>query len=48
LQITEKSSNKYKKTDTEMSVAPAPVTNENIQAVMPKSMVPDSGWFNRD
>ena len=32
-----------------MSAAPAPATiNENIQAVMPKSMVLNSGWFDRD
>jgi len=45
LQITEEASDEYKQTTTEeMSVAPAPaaVTNsENIQAELPKNMVPD-------
>jgi len=32
-----------------MSEVPAPVTvNNNAQATMPKSMVLDSEWFNRD
>jgi len=34
-----------------MSAAPAPApatTNDNRQAVMPKSMVLDPGWFNGD
>jgi len=33
-----------------MSTAPAPAVamNENIQAGMPKNMVPDPGWFNGD
>ena len=32
-----------------MSAASAPATmNNNIQAVMPKSMVPDPGWFDGD
>jgi len=32
-----------------MSIALAPVIiNDNTQAVMPKSMVPDPGWFNRN
>jgi len=39
LQITEKSSSKYKQTDIEISAAPALATNENIQTVMPKSIV---------
>ena len=26
----------------------APATNENVQAIMSKSMVPDPEWFNRD
>ena len=34
----------YKWTDTEMSGAPVPVTvNDNIQAIMPKSIVLDPG-----
>ena len=33
----------------EMSTALAPaVYNENAQASMPKSMVPDPGWFDRN
>ena len=31
-----------------MSAVPAPTMNENIQAVMPKSMVLDLEWFNRN
>ena len=43
LQITNKTSDKA------MSVALVPVTiNANEQAVMPKNMVLDLGWFNRD
>jgi len=41
----------YKQTDTEMSVAPATgaaVASENIQAGLPKNMVPDPGWFDGD
>jgi len=40
----EETSSNYKQTDTEMSVAPvlAPVAiSENIQAGMPKNIVPD-------
>ena len=49
LQITEETSEDYKWSDTEMSVAPAPAaTNKNIQAVIPKNMVPDPGWFDGD
>jgi len=52
LQITEEASSKYKQTTTEeMSVAPVPVAitnSENIQAGMPKNMVPDLGWFDGD
>ena len=49
LQITEKVSSDYKQTDIEMSAAPAPVAmNENIQAVIPKSMVLDLEWFDGD
>jgi len=43
LWIIEEVSSKYKQTDTEMSAALASATNENIQVVMPKSMVPDPG-----
>jgi len=31
-----------------MSPAPAPAINENIQAVILKSIVPDLGWFDGD
>jgi len=48
LQITKEASNEYEQTDTEMLAAPALATNENIQAIMPKSMVPDLEWFNGD
>jgi len=43
LQITEEALSNYEQINTEMSVAPAPATNENIQAVMLKSIVPDPG-----
>jgi len=52
LQINEEAStDKYEPTDTEMSVAPAPAAaavRENVQAGLPKNMVPDPGWFNGD
>ena len=52
LQITEEASDEYEQTTTEeISVAPAPAAianSENVQAVMPKNMVPDPGWFNSD
>jgi len=52
LQITEEASDEYKQTTTEeMSVAPAPVAvanSENVQAGVPKNMVPDPGWFDGD
>ena len=37
--------------DTEMSGTPAPgaaVASENIQAGLPKNIVPDPGWFDGD
>jgi len=45
LQITNKVLEEYKQSGIEMSTvpAPAPMTNMNKQAVMPKSMVPDPG-----
>ena len=47
LQITEEASDEYKQTTTEeMSVAPASAAvenSENIQARLPKNMVPDPG-----
>ena len=52
LQINEEASTEeYGQTDTEMSVAPATATatvSENIQARLPKNMVPDPGWFDGD
>jgi len=52
LQITEEASDEYKQTTTEeMSVAPAPAAvanSENVQAGLPKNMVPDPGWFDGD
>jgi len=52
LQITEEASDDYEQTTTEeMSVAPAPAavaTSENVQAGLPKNMVPDPGWFDGD
>ena len=52
LQITEEASDEYKQTSTEdMSVAPAPAAatvSENVQAGLPKNMVPDPGWFDGD
>ena len=51
LQINEEAStSKYEQTDTEMSVAPtaAVTTSENVQTGLPKSMVPDLGWFDGD
>ena len=52
LQINKEASmEEYEQTDTEMSVAPAMTTaavNENVQAGLPKNMVPDPGWFDGD
>jgi len=52
LQITEEASDDYKQTTTEeMSVAPAPAAvanSKNVQAGLPKNMVPDPGWFDGD
>jgi len=52
LQINEEASmDEYKQTDTEMSVAPATTAaavSKNIQAGLPKNMVPDPEWFNGD
>ena len=48
--MKEASSN-YKQTDTEMSIAPAPVpvvSNKNVQIGMPKNMVLDPRWFDGD
>jgi len=52
LQIKEEAStDEYEPTDTEMTGTPAPeatVASENIQAGLPKSIVPDPGWFDGD
>jgi len=52
LQITEEASDEYEQTTTEdMSVAPAPAAvtvSKNVQAGLPKNMVPDPGWFDSD
>jgi len=52
LQINEETSTEeYEQADTEMSVAPttaAAAASENVQTGLPKSMVPDPGWFDRD
>jgi len=52
LQITEEASSEYKQTTTEeMSVAPALAAarvSKNIQAGLPKNMVPDLRWFDGD
>ena len=52
MQINEEASmDKYKQTDTEMSVAPATTAaavSENVQAGLLKNMVPDPGWFDGD
>jgi len=52
LQITEEASDEYKQTSMEdMSIAPAPAAatvSENVQAGLPKNMVPDPGWFDSD
>ena len=48
LKITDETENE---TSTEMSTAPAPMAVENsgnVSAGMPKSMVPDPGWFDGD
>jgi len=34
--------------DTEMSTAPAATSTVNELAGMPRSMVPDPGWFDGD
>ena len=48
----EEASSEYEQTTTEeMSVALVPVAvanSENIQAGIPKNMVPDPGWFDGD
>ena len=50
LKITNEASSKTnKQSDKEMSIVLAPTTmNDNIQTVMPKSMVSDLEWFDKD
>jgi len=52
LQINEEAStDEYEQTDTKMSMAPttmAAAVSENVQAGLPKNMVPDPGWFDGD
>jgi len=53
LQINkEASTSKYEQTDTEMLVAQpataAAAVSKNVQAGLPKNMIPDPGWFNGD
>jgi len=51
LQIIEEASSNYEQTDTEMSVALAPLPatiSKNIQAEVPKNMVSDLGCFDGD
>ena len=52
LQINEEAStSNYEQKDTEISVAQATAAaavSENIQAGLPKNMVPDPGWFDGD
>ena len=51
LQITYEASTDDEQTDTEMSVVPEPIavtSQENIQAGLPKNMVPDPEWFDGD
>ena len=51
LQITEEASTSSEQRDIEMSVAlagTAGISQENGQTGLPKNMVPDPGWFDRD
>jgi len=51
LQITHEASTDNEQTDTEMSVALEPMavtSQENVQAELPKNMIPDPGWFDGD
>ena len=47
LQITKETLDEYNRRDIEMLVTLATI-NKNIQAVIPKNMVLDLGWFNSD
>ena len=51
LQITEEASSDYEQMNTEMSVVlilALVAISKNIQAEVPKNMVPDLGWFDSD
>ena len=48
LQINEEVSTNDEQTDTEMSTALEATPAVNESARMPKSMVPDPGWFEGD
>ena len=48
LQINKEVSTSDEQTDTEMSVAPVTMNQENGQVGLPKNMVPDPGWFDGD
>ena len=51
LQITKEASMNDEQMNTEMSTAPAPMAvtgQENVQAGLPKNMIPDPGWFDGD
>ena len=52
MQITEEASDEYKQTTMkDMLVTLASetvVNNRNIQAGLPKNMIPDPGWFDGD
>ena len=54
MQITEEDSDEYEQTTIEemsvtLALAPAAVANsKNVQAELPKNMVPDLGWFDGD
>jgi len=48
LQINKEASTNYEPTNIEMSTAPAATPAVNELAGMPKSMVPDPGWFDGD
>ena len=48
LQINEEASTNDKRMDMEISTAPATTLAVNESAEMPRSMVPDPGWFDGD
>jgi len=49
LQIIEEALSNNKQIDTKMSGTPVPAAiSKNVQARMPKNMVPDPRWFDGD